>query len=51
MLTRKFAESLLKAKKLVNLNEEWELEMDFALAWYPRHEMPAYFAKLIKSIK
>jgi len=51
VLTRRFAEPLIKAKQVINLNEKWELAVDFALAWYPRHEMPPYFARLIKSIK
>ena len=51
VLTRKFAEPLFRAKQVIDLMKGNELELEFALAWYPRHEMPSYFAKLIKSIK
>ena len=51
VLTKAFAEPFFKAEKLINLNEHFEMQMDFALAWYPRHEMPGYFSQLIKSIK
>ncbi len=51
VLTRKFAEPLFRAKQIIDLMPGRQLELEFALAWYPRHEMPPYFAKLIKSIK
>ncbi|MBN2529861.1 MAG: LysR family transcriptional regulator [Deltaproteobacteria bacterium] len=51
VLTRKFAEPLFRAKQVIDLMEGNQLELEFALAWYPRHEMPPYFAKLIKYIK
>lgn len=51
VLTRKFAEPLFRAKQVVDLMEGQEMELEFALAWYPRHEMPAYFAQLIKTIR
>lgn len=51
VLTRKFAEPLFRAKQITDLMEGSELELEFALAWYPRHEMPAYFGQLIKLIK
>jgi len=51
VLTRQFAEPMFKAGTLVNLNKKWKMSMDFALAWYPRHEMPLYFEQLIKSMR
>lgn len=51
VLTRKFAEPLFRAKQIIHLMEGKGLELEFALAWYPRHEMPSYFEQLIKSIK
>ena len=41
----------IKQKKLIALNEGRAFKIPFALAWYPRPEMPAYFRELIQSIR
>ena len=51
VLTEAFAEPFLKDKKLINITPEFQMKIEYALAWYPRHEMPDYFSKLIKTIK
>jgi DNA-binding transcriptional LysR family regulator len=51
VLTKDFASPLINSNQTVNLMPEKEITMDYALAWYPRHEMPTYFKQLIKAIK
>lgn len=41
----------IQQKKLITLNEGKAFKIPFALAWYPRPEMPAYFKELIQAIK
>jgi len=50
VLSEDFAAPLLRQRKLVDLNPGTDIEFEFALAWYPRHQMPAYFAELIGSV-
>lgn len=51
VLSRDFAAPLIEQGRLVELNRGKTLELEFALAWYPRHEMPEYFARLLASIR
>lgn len=50
VLPDEFAQNLLAEKHLVDLCPHRTLEDEVALAWYPRHEMPAYFKALITAI-
>lgn len=50
VLSEDFAKDLIIKKQLTEINPGKKLELEFALAWYPRHEMPEYFADLIKAI-
>lgn len=50
VLSTDFAAPLLKRKALVELHPGKRLEIEFALAWYPRPAMPEYFAALVRSI-
>ena len=50
VLSRDFASAFLESGRLVELHPGKELRFEFALAWYPRLEMPAYFRRLIKEI-
>ncbi|NNF07209.1 MAG: LysR family transcriptional regulator [Candidatus Eisenbacteria bacterium] len=51
VLPEDFAEARLVEQSLVNLCPGRWLDQEMALAWYPRHEMPTYFRKLIDSIQ
>ena len=51
VLPEDFAEPLLASGSLVDLNPKKWLDEEVALAWYPRHEMPAYFSALIAAIE
>ncbi|MFH2006196.1 MAG: LysR family transcriptional regulator [bacterium] len=51
VLSEDFAQPLLAGGQLIDLNPGKHLRIDFALAWYPRHAMPAYFASLIEEIQ
>jgi DNA-binding transcriptional LysR family regulator len=51
VLSKKFAEPFLKSGSIVDLNQAKSLSVDFALAWYPRAQMPTYLKKLIQAIK
>ena len=51
VLSRDFASPFLERGEMVELNPGKELRFEFALAWYPRIEMPAYLARLIKEIR
>ncbi len=51
VLLEDFAAPFLKTGKLINIHPGYALKTEFALAWYPRPEMPAYFAALIKAIQ
>jgi DNA-binding transcriptional LysR family regulator len=50
VLSRDFAAPLLEDGRLITLNRGRSMKIEFALAWYPRHEMPAYFGRLIDGI-
>jgi DNA-binding transcriptional LysR family regulator len=50
VLSKRFVEPYLKSKQLAHLLPEKHLNLDFALAWYPRKEMPKYFKELIDQI-
>ena len=50
VLSRDFAAPLLEDGRLITLNRGQSMKIEFALAWYPRHEMPAYFGRLIDEI-
>ena len=50
VLSKNFVEPYIKSKKMVDLAPGKTVKIDFALAWYPRREMPKYFKELIKLI-
>ena len=50
VLSTDFAKPLIEGGSLACLNEKRHLTVEFALAWYPRHQMPAYFRALVKAI-
>ena len=50
VLSKKFVDPFIKSKQLAHLLPDKYTKMDFALAWYPRKEMPKYFKELIKQI-
>ncbi len=50
VLSKKFVEPYIKSKQLIHLLPDKHTQVDFALAWYPRKEMPKYFKELIKQI-
>jgi len=50
VLSKKFIEPYIKNKELAELMPDKHSKIEFALAWYPRHEMPKYFQSLIKLI-
>jgi LysR family transcriptional regulator, chromosome initiation inhibitor len=50
VLSKRFLEPYIKNKQLVQIMPDAFSKLDFALAWYPRHEMPKYFKKLIDLI-
>lgn len=51
VLTKEFAKPHVDAGDIHILNDGKIYEKQLALAWYPRHEAPAYFAELIKAIR
>jgi LysR family transcriptional regulator (chromosome initiation inhibitor) len=51
VLPADFARPLKEQGAIIEINKGKRLDLEFALAWYPRHEMPAYFARLVKEIK
>lgn len=51
VLAYDFASPFIKQRKLIDINPGKELKSEFALAWYPRHEMPDYFRELIKMLR
>ena len=50
VLSKNFVEPYIKSKQMVDLAPGKPVKIDFALAWYPRREMPKYFKELIKLI-
>ncbi|MBI2784800.1 MAG: LysR family transcriptional regulator [Legionella longbeachae] len=51
VLTAEFAEPYIKSDQLIVLNQKKTFAHSVALAWFPRPELPAYFAALIQSIR
>lgn len=51
VLSTDFARPLMKEGRVARINRGKDLVMEFALAWYPRHEMPEYFRALVKAIR
>jgi DNA-binding transcriptional LysR family regulator len=50
VLIEDFAAPLLKKGEIVDINPGKVMKQEFALAWYPRHEMPGYFDRIITEI-
>ena len=51
VLVEDFAKSMLADGRLVDLCPGRHLDQWFALAWYPRQEMPGYFRALVDAVK
>ena len=51
VLPKEIAEPLIQEGKLVALNQARTHKIPFALAWYPRKEMPDYFREIIRLVK
>ncbi|MGZ3696144.1 MAG: LysR family transcriptional regulator [Bdellovibrionota bacterium] len=51
VLAKEIAKPLLDSGRLLALNQGKSMKVPFALAWYPRQEMPDYFREIIGSIK
>jgi LysR family transcriptional regulator (chromosome initiation inhibitor) len=51
VLPREIAEALIDEGKLACLNQGRSHKVSFALAWYPRKEMPEYFREIIQMIR
>ena len=51
VLPREIAEPLVNDNRLAFLNQGRSYKISFALAWYPRREMPDYFRELVRMIK
>jgi DNA-binding transcriptional LysR family regulator len=51
VLPREIAEPMISEGKLALLNQGRTYKMHFALAWYPRKEMPDYFREIVLAIK
>jgi DNA-binding transcriptional LysR family regulator len=51
VLPREIAEPLIQENKLAVLNQGRANKIPFALAWYPRKEMPDYFREIIRMVK
>ncbi len=49
-LAEQFAEPLVKKNQLVKLSAKYFYDFKWALAWYPRHEMPSYFRSIVDSL-
>jgi DNA-binding transcriptional LysR family regulator len=50
-LAKEFAQPYIANKQLITLNRALPYDITPILAWYERHEPPAYFAAIIKAIK
>jgi len=50
VLPKEIADPMVKEGKLVRLNQGRTYKIPFALAWYPRSEMPDYFRAVVKMI-
>jgi len=51
VLPREIAEPLVGENRLAVLNQGRAHKIPFALAWYPRREMPGYFREIVGMIK
>src|SRR5688572_30291117 len=51
VLPKEIAEPLINESKLAPLNQGRSYKIPFALAWYPRREMPDYFREIVQTIK
>jgi DNA-binding transcriptional LysR family regulator len=51
VLPKEIAEPLIREGKLTSLNQGRTHKVPFALAWYPRREMPGYFREVVQMIK
>jgi len=51
VLSREIAEPLIRDGKLVSLNQGRAYKIPFALAWYPRKEMPDYFREIVRLVR
>jgi len=51
VLPREIAERLIDENKLSPLNQGRSYKIAYALAWYPRREMPDYFREIVRTIK
>jgi DNA-binding transcriptional LysR family regulator len=51
VLPKEIAEPLINEGKLASLNQGRAYKIPFALAWYPRREMPDYFREIVQIIK
>jgi DNA-binding transcriptional LysR family regulator len=51
VLSEDFSRPLIEGGSIVELNPGRDIRFEFALAWYPRHEMPAYFRALVSEIR
>jgi LysR family transcriptional regulator (chromosome initiation inhibitor) len=51
VLSEEFAEPHLRSGVLFNICPDRDYEYEVALAWYPRPELPDYFARLISVIR
>jgi LysR family transcriptional regulator (chromosome initiation inhibitor) len=50
VLPKEIAEPLIAGNKLASLNQGRAYRIPFALAWYPRREMPDYFREIVQMI-
>lgn len=51
VLADDFADPLVSRGDLARLNTDVDFRVDYALAWYPRPEMPKYFSATIQGIR
>src|SRR5688572_29163634 len=51
VLPKEIADPLIAEGKLASLNQGRSYKIPFALAWYPRREMPDYFREIVRMIK
>lgn len=51
VLPKEIAERLIHENKLAALNQGRSYKIRYALAWYPRREMPDYFREIIRMIQ
>jgi len=51
VLPKEIVEPLIDENKLAPLNQGRPYKISFALAWYPRREMPPYFREIVQMIK